>query len=64
MLLSDAQGTLLLAVSHAVPIHRAAVAVISPGVPLDIHAAVFPTVIARMFILLPDLWVMDAMPGN
>ncbi len=64
MLLSDAQGTLPLEVSHAVPIHKAAVAVISAGVPLDIHAAAIPTVIARVSLLLPDPWEMDVAPGN
>ena len=64
MLLSDVQGTLLLEVLHAVPTHKAAVAVISGGVPLDIHAAAIPTVIARASILLPDPWAMDAALGN
>ena len=64
MLLSDAQGTLLLEISHAVPIHKAAAAVISAGVPLDIHAEATQTAIARISLLLPDPWAMDAMPGN
>ena len=64
MLLSDAQGTLLLEVLHAVHINRVEVVPILVGAILVIHVEATQMVIARMFILLPDLWVMDATPGN
>ncbi len=64
MLLSGAPATLLLAVSHVVHINRVEVVPILVGAVLVIHVEATQMVIARMFILLPDLWVMDATPGN
>ena len=64
MLLSGAPGMLLLAVSHAVNIHRAEAVPILVGLVLDIHAEVTQTAIARVSLLLPDPQAMDAMPGN
>jgi hypothetical protein len=64
MLLSGAPEILLLAVSLAVHINRVEVVPILVGAVLVIHVEATQMVIARMFILLPDLWVMDATPGN